>query len=43
MHISLCENRYKFSQAIISMKRMKFTVLYTATVKGSKQLLRKSL
>ena len=28
-------------QAINSMKLMKFTVLYTATMKGGKQLLRK--
>ena len=32
----------KYPQAIISMKLMKFTVLYTATMKEGKQLLRKS-
>ena len=30
-----------YSQAITNMKLMKFTVLYTATMKGAKQLLRK--
>ena len=31
-----------YSQALIRRKLMKFTVLYTATVKGDKQPLRKS-
>ena len=31
-----------YSLAIISLKLMKFTVLCTATIKGGKQLLRKS-
>ena len=33
----------KYPQAIISMTLMKFTVLYTATLEGGKQLLRKNL
>ena len=31
-----------YSQAIISRKLMKVTVLYTATMKGGEQLLRRS-
>lgn len=32
----------KYASAIISTKLMRFTVLYTATIKGGKHLLRKS-
>ena len=39
LFVKMCMN---YPQAIISMKLMKFTVLYTATMKGSELLLRKS-
>ena len=42
MHISLCENSYELcNDAMICVKLMESTVLYTATMKGGKRLLRK--
>ena len=40
--LSLWKKGINYPQTIISMKLTKFTVLYTATMKGGKRLLRKS-
>ena len=41
IHLSI-QLGINYSQAIISMKLMKFTVLYIATMKGGKWLMRKN-
>ena len=38
----LCQLDINYPHTIISMKLLKLTELYTATMKGSKQLLRKT-